>query len=207
MSPGATMERVYHELKLMIMRGDFAPGERIEPRVLALHVCTSATPCREVLYLLVGERLIESRSHDGFRQPILAEADVRDLYAWSAWLLRLALDGELPESALRGEPFGGLRDSDYTSEVEELFRSIVRLSNNRELKYAVKSAIERSHVMRPAELRVDPGCRDAIRAMEEDFRFGRWNALRSKIKRFHQRRVLLAGRVLAELRPREELFR
>lgn len=207
MSPGATMERVYHALKLQIMRGDFAPGERIEPRLLAQGVGTSATPVRDALHRLAGERLLESWHHEGFRQPILAEAHLHDLYVWSALLLRLALDGVRREPELRGEPFGGLRGGDYAAEVEALFRSIARLSANRELRHAVMSAIERSHVARPAELRVDPGCRDAAKAMDEDFRFGRWSALRSKITRFHRRRALLAGRVVAELRPREEPLR
>lgn len=207
MSPGTTMERVYQALKLRIMRGDFALGERLEPRVLALDVGTSATPVRDALHRLAGERLLESWHHEGFRQPILAEADVHDLHGWMASLLRLALDGVLPEPGHGGEPFGRLQGSDYTAEVETLFRSIARLSDNRELRHAVMSAIERSHITRPAELRVDPGCRDAVRAMDEDFRFGRWSALRSKITRFHRRRALLAGRVVAALRPREEPLR
>lgn len=207
MSPGATMERVYHLLKRQIMRGDFSPGERLEPRLLAYDVGTSASPVRDALHRLAGERLLESWHQEGFRQPILAEADVHDLYAWSATLLRLALDGVPPIPPPQGEPFGGLRNGDYGAEVEALFRSIARLSDNRELRHAVMSAIERSHVTRPAELRVDPGCRDAVTAMDEDFRFGRWSALRSKITRFHRRRAQFAGRVVAELRPREEPLR
>ena len=31
MSPGATMERVYRDLKRQIMNGHFAPGERLDP--------------------------------------------------------------------------------------------------------------------------------------------------------------------------------
>jgi hypothetical protein len=64
--------------------------------------------------------------------------------------------------------------------------------------------IERCHVFRAAEVRVDRRSDAAIIAMDDDFRFGRWSALRSKITRFHRRRILLAGRVVAELRPREE---
>ena len=35
MSPGPTMERVYTELKLRVMRGDYSPGERLEPVQIA----------------------------------------------------------------------------------------------------------------------------------------------------------------------------
>lgn len=207
MSPGATMERVYHTIKRRIMHGDFAPGERLESILLARELGASATPVRDALHRLAGERLLGSWHQEGFRQPILTEADLHDLYAWSASLLRLALDGALPEPDLPGEAFGGLRDRTYPAELEQLFRAIAWLSGNRELRYAMMSVIERSHVFRAAELRVEPLCRDAVAAMDEDFRFGRWSALRSKIARFHRRRARLAGRVVVELRPRDEPLR
>ena len=59
------------------------------------------------------------------------------------------------------------------------------------------------HVVRAAELEIDPHCRSDVAAIDEDLRFGRWSALRAKITRFHRRRALLAGRVVAAIRPRE----
>ena len=55
MSPGATMELVYAELKAKVMRGDFAPGERLEPAQLARVLGVSPTPVRDALYRLSGE--------------------------------------------------------------------------------------------------------------------------------------------------------
>ena len=46
--------------------------------------------------------------------------------------------------------------------------------------------------------------RGALTAMADDYRFGRWSALRSKITRFHRRRASYAGRVAAEIRRRSE---
>src|SRR3546814_4258715 len=64
MSPGATMERVYIELKARAMRGEFAPGERLDPAVLARNLEVSATPVRDALHRLSGERIIDSRSEE-----------------------------------------------------------------------------------------------------------------------------------------------
>jgi hypothetical protein len=49
--------------------------------------------------------------------------------------------------------------------------------------------------------------RVALAAMEDDYRFGRWTALRSKITSFHRRRMAQAGRVVAELKPRSDPLR
>ncbi len=204
MSPGATMERVYRELKARAMRGEFAPGDRLDPSVLARDLGASATPVRDALHRLSGERIVDSWHQEGFRQPILAEADLHDLYEWAASLLALALAGQMPDAALPDRVAGEIRDSDYAGEVARLFRATAWLSDNRELRFAVSNLVERSHVFRAAELRVDPGCGAEIAAMDEDFRFGRWSALRARITRFHHRRLEFAGRVVAEMRPREQ---
>ena len=204
MSPGATMELVYAELKAKVMRGDFAPGERLEPAQLARVLGVSPTPVRDALYRLSGERLLEAWRHEGFRQPILAEADLHDLYAWGASLLALALEGQPPDPHIPQRSFSDSGAGDYPERVAALFRAIAWTNSNRELRFATVSLIERCHVFRVAEARVDRRCDAAIIAMDDDFRFGRWSALRSKITRFHRRRILLAGRVVAELRPREE---
>ena len=204
MSPGATMERVYRVLKAQVMHGEFAPGERLDPSVLARDLGASPTPVRYALHRLSGERLVDSWHQEGFRQPIVGEGDLRDLYGWAAALLALAVARQMPDPSLPDRARAEDRDSDYAAEVARLFRAIARLSENRELRFAAANLIERSHVFRVAEVRVDPGCRAAIAAMEEDFRFRRWSALRAKITRFHRRRLALAGRVIAEMRPREQ---
>lgn len=204
MSPGATMELVYGELKAKVIRGDFAPGERLEPVQLAKELGVSPTPVRDALYRLSGERLLEAWRHEGFRQPILAEADLHDLYSWAASLLTLALDEQPPAPRIPVRSFNDSGAQDYAERIAALFRAIAWTSTNRELRFATVNLIERCHVFRLAEARVDPRCDAAVIAMDDDFRFGRWSALRSKITRFHRRRVLLAGRVVGELRPREK---
>jgi DNA-binding GntR family transcriptional regulator len=207
MNAGSTMERVYLDLKARLLAGQYPPGTRLDPVNLAKSLRASATPVREALHRLAGERIIDSWHQEGFRPPILAEADLHDMYSWGSWLLGLALKGEPPQP----DPPAGLVKlavhKDYAEALDSLFRAIAMWSANREIRYAIFSLVERSHLFRKAEARVDPMAREALAAMEADYRFARWSALRAKITRFHQRRAAFAGRVVAELRPRDEPLR
>ena len=203
MSPGATMERVYLDLKARIMAGEFPPGARLDPAQLSRSLAASATPVRDALHRLSGERIIDSWHQEGFRQPILAEADIHDLYAWTAALLDLALRGAPREPAALTAP--PRSDSEgYDRDIARLLRALAMLSDNHELRLAVGNAVDRSAIFRAAELRVDPAVVEAVAAMDEDLRFGRVGALRAKVTRFHRRRASFTGRVVAELRPRSQ---
>lgn len=197
------MERVYLDLKAQIIAGAYPPGSRLDPFHLAKPLAASATPVREALHRLAGERIIDSWHQEGFRQPIFAEADLCDLYAWAAALIDLLLHSKelpvtLPEGVL-GE--GG---ANYAGRVARLFRAIALLGENREFRHAIANLIERSELMRAAELRVDPHAATVVELMEADFLHARWTELRRKNRHFHRRRIALAHRVVAELRPRSQ---
>lgn len=200
MSPGATMERVYRELKERIITGHFVPGARLEPAHLAHELAASATPVRDALQRLSGERLVESRHHEGFRQPALSESDLRDAYAWLEALLRLALRSPGAPSRL-GEASAAATPDEYPQRVADLFCAIALQSGNRELHFAILNVVDRCHVIRRAELAVDPASLDAVRAMEADFEKGRWSDLRKKVGRFHRARIAAADRIAERLRP------
>ena len=206
MSPGATMERVYLDLKARIISGQYPPGTRLDPTQLAKTLDASATPVRDALHRLSGERIVESWHQEGFRQPSLAEADLCDLYGWAGVLLSNALKGRTPHP-IAGGLFELPGRGAYQEAVESLFRTIAIGAQNRELRYALIANIERSQIFRVAEMRIDPASRELLAAMEEDYRFGRWTGLRSKITSFHRRRVGQAGRIVAELKPRTEPLR
>lgn len=203
MSPGATMERVYAELKMRIMVGEFAPGSRLDPAHLAADMATSTTPIRDALHRLAGERLVDSWHQEGFRQPIVSEADLRDLYAWMAALLNLALRAPLASPTTPDAPAIGAEGDDYPSRLARLFRSVALFSTNREVRHAIANIVERSHMFRELEPLTDLMCLKAMDELEEDFRHGRWPQLRAGIKAFHKRRAACARRVGAELRERE----
>lgn len=207
MSPGATMQRVYLDLKGRIVSGVYPPGTRLDPRRLARSLNASATPVRDALHRLSGEGLVDSWHQEGFRQPVMIEADLSDLYEWGAILLAQALKGRNPDPAMSG----GLQEltfaQTYQEGVDSLFRVIALGSANRELRYAIVNFVERTSIIRVAEERVDPGSRAILAAMEEDYRFGRWTGLRSKITSFHRRRTSQAARIAAVLKPRSDPLR
>lgn len=203
MSPGPTMERVYLELKARILSAEFPPGTRLGPAELAKLLDASPTPVRDALYRLSGERVVESWHLEGFRQPLLAEGELHDLYGWRAMLLGLALRDRAPEAASAALP--GLAECGaYPDAAESLFRTIAAGCVSRELRFAIVNAIERSQMFFRIEIEIDPGARDALAAMEEDYRFALWTALRSKITTFHRRRAAQTGRVIAALPARSE---
>lgn len=206
MSPGPTMERVYLELKARILSDEFPPGTRLGPAELAKLLDASPTPVRDALYRLSGERIVESWHLEGFRQPLLNEGDLQDLYGWTGTLLGLALRGRADVAAV-GSLFELPAREGYPDGADSLFRTIAADAASRELRHTIVNLVERTHIFRTVEARVDAGAADALAAMEEDYRFARWTALRSKITSFHRVRVAQAGRVIAELRPRTEPLR
>lgn len=207
MSPGATMERVYLDLKARILSGAYPPGTRLEAAQLSRSLGASATPVRDALYRLSGERIIESWHQEGFRQPLLSEADLVDLYGWAGALLSMALKGRAPRPDLPGGRIDLAASDSYSEGIDRLFRTIATGSSNGELRASIINSVERSMTVRAIEVRVDGAAVDALAAMSEDYRFGRWSALRSKITRFHRRRANLAGRVAAEIRKRSDPLR
>lgn len=207
MSPGATMERVYLDLKARILSGVYPPGTRLEAAQLSKSLASSATPVRDALYRLSGERIIESWHQEGFRQPLLSEADLVDLYGWAGALLSMALKGRTPRPDLPSGLVELANHDAYPEAIESLFRTIATGSQNGELRASIVNCVERSMTIRALEARVDASAGDALAAMADDYRFGRWSALRSKITRFHRRRASFAGRVAAEIRKRSEPLR
>ncbi|WP_447763429.1 GntR family transcriptional regulator [Sphingopyxis panaciterrae] len=201
------MERVYLDLKARILSGAYPPGTRLDPAQLARSLSASATPVRDALYRLSGERLIETWHQEGFRQPLLSEADLVDLYGWAGALLALALKGRTPRPELPGGLIELATGERYPDAIASLFRTIAIGSANREMRDAIVNVIERCMTIRAAEVRVDASADEALVAMTEDYRFGRWSALRSKITRFHRRRAAFAGKVAAEIRRRSEPLR
>lgn len=207
MSPGATMERVYLDLKSRVVSGVYPPGTRLDPRQLARSLNASATPVRDALHRLSGERVVDSWHQEGFRQPVMIEADLAELYEWGGMLLGLALKGRNPDPGVAVGLHELPESGSYTDGIESLLRVVAIGCANRELRYAIVNFIERSSVFRAVEERIDASSRTILTAMEEDYRFGRWTSLRSKITSFHRRRIAQSGRIAAALKPRSDPLR
>lgn len=86
-SPSQT-ERVIHQLREMVLRGDFRPGERLAELTLVPRLQASRTPVRLALDRLASEGLLEALPAGGFRIREFAIADI-----WDAIELRGVLEG------------------------------------------------------------------------------------------------------------------
>jgi DNA-binding GntR family transcriptional regulator len=72
-------ERVYATLRNQLMRGGFAPGQKLKIAELASVFGTSAMPVRDALNRLVAERAVESLPNRSVRVPALSKESLQDL--------------------------------------------------------------------------------------------------------------------------------
>ena len=200
MSPPGTMARVYEALKARIMAGDFAPGERIDPARLSPELAASATPIRDALHRLAGERLVESWQQEGFRQPFTTESSVRDLYGWSEDLLRIILR-TVERSGDEVSPIEILAD-DPPYAANMLFGWLASLSRNQEHRQAMQSLIERSNVLRLAENRLVPALPDEAATIPGLMAERRWPDVRRWNSQFHLFRLRRLAEIADQLQHR-----
>ena len=71
-------ERVILTLREMLLRGDFAAGERLAELTLVRRLTASRTPVRLALDRLAREGVLEALPSGGFRVRAFAIADIRD---------------------------------------------------------------------------------------------------------------------------------
>ena len=100
-------ERVYAILRDKLMRGGFAPGQKLKIAELANALGTSAMPVRDALNRLAAERAVESLPNRGVRVPALSKDSLEDLRE-----ARFAVEGLAVERAaihMSGETLATLR--------------------------------------------------------------------------------------------------
>ncbi|HTE80235.1 MAG TPA: GntR family transcriptional regulator [Reyranella sp.] len=199
MNAGGTMLRVYEGIRRRVVTGGFAPGERLEPARLAEDLHASVTPVRDALHRLTGERLIESWQQEGFRQILITEGVLRDLYRWSADLLALALK----------QPGEGTADlapleaaAPYPDRLAALFAHIACRHDNHEIRIAVENLNARLYRARIVEAEIWDDCDLEIAALVDHLVDP--SALRRQVSRMHRRRLHQAGRIAARLRPHDD---
>ena len=85
---------IYDELRVLLVSGEFKPGERLKLPELAAQTGTSVTPVREALLRLVSENALEMPSARAFAVPKLSLDRFRQIKA-----IRLVLEGLASEIA------------------------------------------------------------------------------------------------------------
>ncbi|MFS0771190.1 GntR family transcriptional regulator [Sphingomonas sp. 1P08PE] len=196
MNAGATAERVYDALKRRLLAGTIAPGEKLEPGAFADELGSSVTPVRDALHRLAGERLVETRTSEGFHLPLVTEPGLRDLYSWNAILARLAI------GAARQPTPAHVADQlavDIERATRQFFRLLGRRSGNVELAAQIEAANDRLGAARAAERRVLTGLEPELRAMAVTLDTGTPAALRTLVAAYHRRRLRAVSAIVDAL--------
>jgi DNA-binding GntR family transcriptional regulator len=187
-SPIQAMERSYGRLREMLRVGAFAPGARLEANRLADELAVSMTPIRDALHRLVGERLVDASSGEGFHAPRLSEAELRELYEWNAAILSIAI--RTTPAATLARAIGEISTGSLADRTAELCARIASAVPNAELARAIIMASDRLHPFRMREPEILPVIDDEF---DNIARVG--PAQVQAIRRFHMRRM----RATAEL--------
>ena len=91
---GTLSDRVYRDLRELLMAGQVAPGEKLNPRAIAGALGTSAMPVREALRRLMAEQAVEFLPNTAIRVPVMTAARFREVRA-----IRITLEGMATEAA------------------------------------------------------------------------------------------------------------
>ena len=95
------VDRVYAQLRDLVIRGQLRPGVIYTIRGLARAVGTSAMPVRSVLHMLVAEGALEVLPNRSVRVPVVSAERYAELSA-----IRAALEGLAASMAARNAPPG-----------------------------------------------------------------------------------------------------
>ena len=195
MTKGSAVEQLYIEIKAELTNRTLLPGQRIDVADLCSRYAISPTPMRNVLNRLVGERIIEAHSHDGFYIPRITEASLRDLLAWNEFLLLSALDAgsARPAPAALDAP-----STDVVQETERLFDAVAQHSPNSELNAAVAAAHDRLRALRrlPEAGSIDQ--HGELLALRQHLGDHRITALRGFVRTYHAVRQRALSQLIAQ---------
>ncbi len=202
MSPGLTMERVYDALRHRIIHAELAPGTRLDPARLAEDLNASATPVRDALHRLLGERLVDARPQEGFHVPVHSEATLRDLHAWSLDLLLAALKPTIASlhPGDRGSTDAVSADTPAPTRVAALFDAIAAASGNYEHRMAMANLNARLHPFRMIETRANLGGDAEVHALEKSWYAGDMTSLKRQLAAYHRRRIKLVPQISGLMR-------
>lgn len=155
-------EIAYATIKRNIVQGTFPPGEHIDIRRIENELSVSTSPIREALTALASEGMIYSAKGVGFQVPAFDLASVADLVKWRGYLSDLAIRTgvSIPNASYPMNELGHLERT------ADLFRAIGSISENRDVARALANATDRLHNVHRLEIRVLPGVREELEALE-----------------------------------------
>lgn len=185
-------ERVYRQIKNAILTGELRLRQRLDIDELAQRFRASATPVRQALAILTGQRLVSMQEARGYYVSFWSERELRDLYEWRWRLAALAAVAYKPVPI-------GLAAAQRRAHVDgySVLMAHLAASANPEVRIAADLADERLH----AALRAEP---DALADAEAELveleralgASGR--ALQLALKRYFKRRIVNCSAIRAK---------
>jgi len=169
---GHDHDRVYNELKAIVIAYRFRPGEQLLIGELADRLRVSSTPVREALIRLQAEDLLDPVHRRGFFARELCAKEMVDLYECAGLLLKPALAQGREEdsghafgaSALTRDPIPAAVAENEIATVpddhvrrcaeylERAYDGIAHLSRNDVLIWMVRNIMDRTHYVRLIDL-------------------------------------------------------
>lgn len=198
MSPAHVLEPTYNAIRRRLIAGAWRPGYRLEAARLAQDFGVSITPVRDSLNRLTGERLVDARPGEGFLVPRLDGVDLRGLVNWHCRLVLFAC-AHSPAFQLAAIPHGHDGIAERTA---ILFSTIVGLSNDEELEWALGNVAARLAPYRQHEADVLPDAAEDLDQIEGVLRHSDGRRLEAAIDHYHQRRRTAADRLVQATRVR-----
>lgn len=198
MSPGVIFERVYRELRRMLVEGELPPGAPLEPAQIGSTIASSITPVRDALHRLTGEQLVEAPNHNGFRVPLPSEAGLRDLYQWNGRLLVLAARSRsFDKTSITSEPDD---DADTAAATARFFRELADSTGSEEQGNAVARTGDRLAPYRRAEAGILPDLKKELALLQDAERHPA--ELARRLTLYHRRRAKAVPEILVACRRR-----
>ncbi|MEJ5976591.1 GntR family transcriptional regulator [Novosphingobium sp. PS1R-30] len=195
MSPGRTTQLAYHLLKEQIVSGEWQPGVRLDPAQIARKLGMSATPVRDALHQMLGERLIEAWPREGFKIPIPSEGALRELYGLNGDIAATVLRNLRPMPQTRPPP------TDLGPQPRALFDEIAAAANA-EYRALLHQTSDRLHRARLVERYLFADHDEEHAALVAAWSNGTMADLSKLMARYHRRRQHdVAGIVAALLKP------
>jgi len=188
---------VYKQVRRALRSGRYAPGQRIDPTVLAGELHISPTPVRFALYRLVGENLLVDHARGGLHVPLLNEVALRDLYDWMERLLTMACGIAATRKVEPAEP--ATAGSDLVKLTWKLFDAIARASAHRYLYQSVKQANDQLAPIRRAKQGWLTQGEEELSTLSRLWQARDMAALKTALHDYHERRKRLVPCIVALL--------
>lgn len=188
---------LYRHVRRALQAGEYLPGQRIDPAMLAAEFETSATPVRIALYRLVGEGLITDHARSGMHVPLLAEIALRDLYDWMNRLLLMACDmGATPINRKHRQLEIAPDSGDVVKQTWKLFDAIAQATHHSRLQPAVRQANDLLAPIRWAKRTLFTHTFEELFELNRHWQLHDIPSLKSALRDYHERRKKLVPHIV-----------